>query len=94
LLLDGPLILGRHGMATGKAIAIAPEGPVSPELRARTLDRTSWYVGHMNSFAVLGVVLNMATKPSLVWCIVDIAVGAGIGVAIAQFGLSRAAAAA
>jgi hypothetical protein len=93
LFLDGPLILGRHATAMGKALAAAPDGPVTPELRAMTLDRTIWYASHMNTFAVLGVVLNMATKPSLVGCVVDIVGGAGIGAVIGLYGLSRAAAA-
>ena len=37
LFLDGPLLLGRHATAMGKAIASAPDGPVTPELRAMTL---------------------------------------------------------
>ena len=93
LFLDGPLVLGRHGAAMGKALASAPDGPVTPELRAMTLNRTVWYLAHINTFAVLGVVLNMVTKPSLVGCVVDILVGVAIGAAIGQFGLSRAAAA-
>jgi hypothetical protein len=93
LLLDGPLVMGRHAAAMGKALAVAPDGPVTPELRGMTLDRMSWSVGHMNSFIVLGVVLNMATKPNLAACIADIVVGAGIGVAIGLFSLSRSAAA-
>ena len=93
LLLDGPLLLGRHAAAMGKALAVAPDGPVTPELRAMTLNRTIWSLTHMNSFVVLGVVLNMATKPNLAACIADIVVGAGIGVAIGLFGLSRSAAA-
>jgi hypothetical protein len=93
LLLDGPLVLGRHAAALGKALAVAPEGPVTPELRAMTLDRTSWSVAHLNSFSVLGVVLNMATKPSLLACVLDIVIASGIGVAIGLFALSRNAAA-
>ena len=58
-----------------------------------TLDRTIWAVATINTFAVLGVVLNMATKPSLVVCVVNIVVGAAIGAVIGLFGLSRAAAA-
>ncbi len=93
LFLDGPLILGRHATAMRKALAAAPDGPVTPELRAMTLDRTIWAVATINTFAVLGVVLNMATKPSLVVCVVNIVVGAAIGAVIGLFGLSRAAAA-
>jgi hypothetical protein len=90
LFLDGPLILGRHEKALRTALAATPNGPVTPELRAMTLDRTVWFVAYINTFTVLGVVLNMATKPSLVWCVVDILAGAGIGALIALLGLTRA----
>jgi hypothetical protein len=92
LFLDGPLVLGRHANELAKALETAPDGPVTPELRAMTLSKTFWYTAHLNTFAVVGVVLNMATKPSLVACVVDIVAGAGIGALLAMFGLSRAAA--
>ena len=31
LFLDGPLILGRHATAMRKALAAAPDGPVTPD---------------------------------------------------------------
>jgi hypothetical protein len=72
-------------------LTTTPDGPVTTQVHAMTVDRTVWFVGYMNTFAVFGVVLNMATKPSLLLCIVDITVGAAVGALLALFGLTRAA---
>ena len=90
LFLNGSLILGRHESALRKALAVTPIGPVTPELRAMTIDPSLWFIEYINTFTVFGVVLNMATKPSLVWCVVHILAGAAIGAVIAWFGLTRA----
>ena len=92
LLLDGPIIMGRHATALKKALEAAPEGPVTPELREIATAPVAWVTGHVNTFMVLGVVLNMATKPSTTICIVDIVVGIAVGAALG-FALSRRSAA-
>jgi hypothetical protein len=79
LLLDGPVVMGRHFAKLDKALASTADGPVPPDLRALACDPLSWAVGHANTLGVVGVVLNMATKPSLGICILDIAVGAVAG---------------
>ena len=90
LFLNGPLILGRHDKVLRKALTGSSNGPVSPELHALTINRTVWFFEFINPFTALGVVLNMATKPNLLWCIVDIGAGVGIGAGCAQFALNRA----
>lgn len=90
LFLDGPLVLGRHETVLRRQLAGAPDGPVTAELRATATNRTAWTVSYANTFTVLGVVLNMTTKPRLLWCVVDILAGAALGALVARAALSRA----
>lgn len=64
------------------AVAAAGDGPVTPELRAAVLERVPRMVSHVNTFLVLGVVLNMTTKPGTAVAVVNILVGAAVGAAI------------
>lgn len=61
------------------AVAATPEGAVTPELRAAVLERLPRMVSHVNTFLVLGVVLNMTTKPNAAIAVLDIVAGAVVG---------------
>ena len=64
------------------AAAAAGDGPVSPELRAVVLERPARIASHVNTFLVLGVVLNMTTKPGTAVAVLDLVVGAVLGALI------------
>ena len=79
LFLDGPLVMGRHFSKFDKALDAAGDGPIPAEVRDLATDPVVWAVGHANTLGVVGVVLNMAAKPSLGICILDVAVGVVLG---------------
>ena len=64
LFVDGPVVMGRHGAELGKALAAAPAGTASPELRAVVCAPVPWMVGHANTAGVLGVIYAMVNKTS------------------------------
>ena len=64
----------------------APEGPVSPELRALVLNPVPWTLGHMNTGLALGTAFAMTTKPDLGGALACLAVGAGVGALIGNGG--------
>ena len=64
----------------------APEGPVSPELRARVLNPVPWTLGHMNTGLALGTAFSMTTKPALAGALACLAVGAVGGALIGKVG--------
>lgn len=63
LFISGGAVLGRHGAAYGKALAAAPDGPVTPELRAQALATVPWAVSNMNTALAISVMFNMVNKP-------------------------------
>jgi hypothetical protein len=82
LLLDGPLILGRHASQLDKLVEATPDGPVPDNVRAQMTAPMPWAVSHANTFAALSVILNMAAKPSTTYSIVVVVVGTAIGAAL------------
>lgn len=83
LAVAGGAVEGPHAERLGKALAEAPDGPPTPEIRALAAERLNWMVGHASPFAVLGVVSNMVNKPgtpvSILVIVVAVLIGAGIG---------------
>jgi hypothetical protein len=83
----GFAVEGPHAERLLKALAAAPDGPVTPELRELASNRFTWVVGHAVTFMVIGVVSNMVNKPGAAVAILVIVVGAVVGSLLALVGL-------
>jgi hypothetical protein len=81
--VNGGAILGRRSKVLMKAAEAAPDGPVSPELHALTVDRTIWVAANVNTFAALAIVYVMTNKPSGLGSTIAIVIGAIIGAVLA-----------
>ena len=90
LFVAGPAVMGRHADALNKAIDAAPEGPVTPELRAATAAPVPWVVGYATTFLAVSVACNMVNKPSAPVAILVLVVGSAIGAVIGYLGNRRA----
>jgi hypothetical protein len=78
----GPLVAEPRMKAIAKAAGEAPNGPISPALRAQIHNpvlATSLYV---MATAVLGIVFLMTTKPALIIAIVAVVTAIALGAAI------------
>jgi hypothetical protein len=80
--LSGALLAPRT-KALGHAIEEASDGPVPAEIRARLANPFVWHIGHIATFAFIGVVFLMTTKPSGAWAPVFPVLGAIVGMLIA-----------
>ena len=89
LFLDGPLVLARRDKALQGALEGAGDGPVPAPVRDLAVHPGTWRITHLNTGMVLGVVLNMATKPTAVVCVVDVVVGGLLGMAVATVAAGR-----
>lgn len=83
-LLSVNFLSARSGTSSHK------NGVVTPELQAMTINRTVWFLEFVNPLAVIGVVLNMATKPNLAGYIFNIVAGIAIGTILSRFAHARA----
>jgi hypothetical protein len=83
--LEGP-----HAEGLNKALAEAPDGPVTAELHALATARVPWLVGHAVTFAVVGVVCNMVNKPGAPVAVLVIVVAAVVGALVGLLGLRSA----
>lgn len=83
--LEGP-----HAERLGKTLAEAPDGPATPELLAQASEPLPWLAGHAIPFMILAVAANMVNKPGTAVALLDIAVGAVVGVLIGLLGLRSA----
>ena len=83
--LEGP-----HADHLNKVLAETPDGPVTPELRALAATPLPWLAGHAIPFMILAVAANMVNKPGTAVAVLDIAVGAVVGVLIGLLGLRLA----
>lgn len=72
--LEGP-----HVERLSKALAEAPDGPATPELKALASAPVPWVVGHAVVFMIVGVVANMVNKPGTAVSLLVIVAGAVIG---------------
>jgi hypothetical protein len=83
--LEGP-----HAERLMKALAEAPDGPATPELKALATTAVPWVVGHAVTFAVVGVVCNMVNKPGTAVSTLVVVVGAVVGALIGALGRRQA----
>lgn len=83
--LEGP-----HAERLIKALAAAPDGPPSPELRELAAAPLPWVLSHAIPLMIVGVVANMANKPGTAVSILVILVGAVLGSLIGLLGSRRA----
>ena len=90
LFATGPGVMGPHTERATKVLDEAPDGPVTPELRAVVADRVSWVVGHAATFLAVSVACNMVNKPSGPVAVLVLVVGTSIGAAIGLIGSRRA----
>src|SRR5262249_31262867 len=63
LSLQGPLVAGRRGHAVKAALMANGPGPLGPEAREMTRDRTLWAATMTNEMLVLGIVWGLTRKP-------------------------------
>ena len=82
LLVSGPAVLGRHHSKLRAALDALPDGPIPTGVRELALDRFTVTVGLVSTFLAVGVVFDMATKPTLATCLVVLAVALAVGVAL------------
>ncbi len=80
--VDGPVILGKHAKKLGEALAQSSDGSITSRARTLMSNPVPPIVSYGNTFLVLAVVFNMATKPNLVGCLASLLVGLLIGVAL------------
>jgi hypothetical protein len=88
----GGAILAPRGKKLTSMIEEAGDGPVSDELHAATTDPAVWYAAHVTTFAFLGVVFIMASKPSGGWAWLFPTVGVVVGVIASKLQLDGLAA--
>lgn len=90
----GGALMGPRLEALGMAAHQAPDGPVTPALRARVVDPVLWVVSHAITGAVVGIVYLMVDKPSAVVSVAVVAGTAVVGALTARPVLRREVAAA
>lgn len=87
--LEGP-----HAERLGKALAEAPDGPATPELKALATAPVPWVVGHAVPFMIVAVVANMVNKPGTAISLLVIVAGSVIGALLGLMGSRRGSASA
>jgi hypothetical protein len=90
LFISGAGIMGRHATQLAKVLDEAPDGPVTPDLRALATNPVPWVVGHANTFMAVAVVSNMVNKPGAAISALVIVGGTLIGAALGLAGMRRA----
>jgi hypothetical protein len=90
LFAGGIGVEGPHAEALNKAVDAAPEGPVTPELRAEVAKPLSWVLGHAMTFLAVSVACNMVNKPGAPVAALVLVVGTSIGAVIGLMGSRRA----
>jgi hypothetical protein len=89
LMISGGAVLGPNATRYLKLLAAAPDGPITPEVRAATFRPFLWATSHTNTALAVAVAFNMVTKPSgtatpIVVLVVGILVGTLVGLAGAR----------
>jgi hypothetical protein len=74
--------LAPKAKAIVKAVEDAADGPVPDSLRQGALEPWIWYPSHVATFGFAAVVFLMSARPSGIWAVVIVVVGAAIGVAV------------
>jgi hypothetical protein len=75
-------LLAPKAKALVRRIEQAADGPVPEDVRALATDPSVWHISHVATFGFTGVVFLMAAKPSGVWSVVVVVIGAAIGFAV------------
>ncbi|MGB8651832.1 MAG: hypothetical protein WCD35_14350 [Mycobacteriales bacterium] len=89
LFVSGVAVLDPTARTYAAALVAAPDGPVTPELRAASRNALPWTLGHLNTGLALAVVLNMTTKPAGTTAALVLVLGAGLGGLIGHSGARR-----
>lgn len=84
----GGAVLAPRGKKLSELVAAAPDGEVTPEIRAAARDPLFWDMAHLTTFGFLGVVFIMAAKPDGAWAAVFPIAGAVVGVVLSRWQLS------
>jgi Predicted integral membrane protein (DUF2269) len=74
--------LAPKAKALVKAVEDAADGPVPDSVRQGALEPWIWYPSHVATFGFAAVVFLMSARPSGVWSVIIVIVGAAIGVAV------------
>lgn len=80
----GGAVLAPRGKQFTAMIENAPDGAVAADLHGRAVDPAVWYAAHITTFAFLGVVFLMATKPEGQWAWVFPTAGAVLGILLSK----------
>jgi hypothetical protein len=83
----GGAILAPRGKKLTASIEHAADGPVPAEIKQATSDPMVWYAAHITTFAFLGVVFVMASKPAGQWAWLFPTIGAVVGIALSKLQL-------
>lgn len=75
----GGTVMRASGKRLGMAVAQAPDGPVSDELRTLIAAPAAWIVGHAIDGIAIGVLYLMAAKPSTVTSVLVVTGAAVLG---------------
>lgn len=84
----GGAILAPRGKKLTQLIHEAPDGAVSDDISRAANDPMVWHAAHITTFGFLGVVFLMAAKPDGAYAWLFPAVGAVVGVVLAQLQLN------
>jgi hypothetical protein len=84
----GGAILAPRGKKLTQLIHDAPDGAVSDDINRAANDPMVWHAAHITTFGFLGVVFLMAAKPDGAYAWIFPAVGAVVGVVLAQLQLN------
>ena len=83
----GGAVLAPHGKKLNGLVLEAPDGPITPEIRAAATNVPFWHVIHLSTFGILGIVFLMATKPSGAWAPVIVVIGVVVGIGLSSWQL-------
>jgi Predicted integral membrane protein (DUF2269) len=74
--------LAPKAKALVKAVEDAADGPVPDSVRRGALEPWIWYPSHVATFGFAAVVFLMSARPSGIWSVIIVIVGAAIGAAV------------
>lgn len=83
----GGAVLAPHGKKLNGLVLEAPDGPITPEIRAAATYRPFWHVVHLSTFGILGIVFLMAAKPAGAWAPVIVVIGVVVGIVLSTLQL-------
>lgn len=80
LAINGPITNGKRGEALYRLAQNAPEGPITPELKAARGDRVLNYSVFMTACELIAALYIMSNKPGLAGSLVTVAIAALVAV--------------